>query len=44
MNHITFAHPYLLLLLLVIPMMAVWYLLRYRKQKPALQFSNISLF
>ena len=44
MNHITFAHPYLLLLLLVIPLMAVWYVLRYRKQQPALQFSNISLF
>lgn len=44
MNHITFAHPYLLLLLLVIPLMTAWYLLRYRKQKPALQFSNISLF
>ena len=44
MIHITFAHPYLLLLLLVIPLMAVWYVLRYRKQKPALQFSNISLF
>ena len=44
MNHITFAHPYLLLLLLVITLMAVWYVLRYRKQKPALQFSNISLF
>ena len=44
MNHITFAHPYLLLLLLVIPLMVVWYVLRYRKQKPALQFSNISLF
>ncbi|MBO4599876.1 MAG: VWA domain-containing protein, partial [Bacteroidales bacterium] len=40
----TFAHPYLLLLLLVIPLMIVWYVLRYRKQKPALQFSNISLF
>jgi len=44
MNHITFAHPYLLLLLLVIPLMVVWYIMRYRKQKPALQFSNISLF
>lgn len=42
--NITFAHPYLLLLLLVIPLMTVWYLLRYRKQKPALQFSNITLF
>lgn len=44
MNHITFAHPYLLLLLLVIPLMTAWYVLRYRKQKPALQFSNIALF
>lgn len=44
MNHITFAHPYLLLLLLLIPLMTAWYVLRYRKQKPALQFSNISLF
>ena len=44
MNHITFAHPYLLLLLIIIPLMVVWYVMRYRKQKPALQFSNISLF
>ena len=44
MNHITFAHPYLLLLLLLVPLMTVWYIFRYRKQKPALQFSNISLF
>lgn len=44
MHHITFAHPYLLLLLLAIPLLTVWYVMRYRKQKPALQFSNISLF
>lgn len=44
MKHIIFAHPYLLLLLLIIPLMTVWYVMRYRKQKPALQFSNISLF
>ena len=41
---LTFAHPYLLLLLLVVPLMVLWYVLRYRKQKPALQFSNITLF
>ena len=41
---LTFAHPYLLLLLLVVPLMVLWYILRYRKQKPALQFSNITLF
>jgi len=44
MNHITFSHPYLLLLLLLIPLLAAWYVLRYRKQKPALQFSNIGFF
>lgn len=44
MKHMIFAHPYLLLLLLIIPLMTVWYVMRYRKQKPALQFSNISLF
>ena len=44
MNQLTFAHPYLLLLLLIIPLMVVWYIMRYRKQKPALQFSNITLF
>ncbi len=44
MNNITFAHPLLLLLLLVIPLMVVWYIMRYRKQKPALQFSSINLF
>ena len=44
MNHITFAHPWLLLLLIIIPLMIAWYLWKYHKQKPALQFSNISLF
>ena len=44
MNHITFAHPWVLILLILIPLMTAWYIFRYRKQKPALQFSNISLF
>ena len=44
MNNITFAHPWLLLLLTLIPLLVVWYVLRYRKQHAALQFSNISLF
>lgn len=44
MNHITFAHPWILLFLILIPLLTVWYVWRYRKQKPALQFSNISLF
>ena len=41
---ITFAHPYLLLLLIAIPLLIVWYILRYRKQKHALELSNIRLF
>ena len=44
MTQITFAHPWVLFLLLIVPLMVAWYVWRYRKQKPALQFSNISLF
>ena len=44
MSNITFAHPWLLLGLLMVPLMAVWYIWRYRKQEAALQHSNIALF
>lgn len=44
MSHITFAHPWVLLILIVVPALTAWYIWRYRKHKPALQFSNISLF
>lgn len=44
MNTITFAHPWVLLFLVLVPLMAVWYVWRYRKQNAALQFSNIGLF
>lgn len=44
MNIITFAHPWVLLFLGLVPLMAVWYVWRYRKQNAALQFSNIGLF
>lgn len=44
MPHLSFAHPWLLLLLLLIPLLSLWYIFRYRSQKPALQFSNIALF
>ncbi|MBP5644934.1 MAG: VWA domain-containing protein [Bacteroidales bacterium] len=40
----TFAHPWVLAFLALVPMMIAWYVWRYRKQNPALQFSNISLF
>lgn len=44
MNHLTFAHPWILIFLAIIPLMVAWFLWKYRKQKPALQFSNITLF
>ena len=44
MSQITFAHPWVLAFLALVPMMIAWYVWRYRKQNPALQFSNISLF
>ena len=44
MHNITFAHPWLLLGLVLVPLMVGWYLWRYRKQEAALQHSEISLF
>lgn len=44
MHHITFAHPWVFWFLIVLPLLIAWYIWRYRKQKPALQFSNIGLF
>ena len=44
MHNITFAHPWLLLGLVLVPLMVGWYLWRYRKQEAALQHSDISLF
>ncbi len=44
MHNITFAHPWLLLGLVLVPLMVGWYLWRYHKQEAALQHSDISLF
>ena len=44
MSQITLAHPWVLAFMAFVPMMIAWYVWRYRKQNPALQFSNISLF
>jgi Ca-activated chloride channel family protein len=44
MHNLTFEHPWMLLGLLLVPLMAGWWLWRYRKQEAALQHSNISLF
>lgn len=43
MNNITFVHPTILWLLLLVPLMVVWYVLRYRRQKPAMHYSTASL-
>ena len=43
-SSIVFAHPGVLLGLLIIPLMIVWWIWCYRKQEPALQYSDISAF
>jgi len=44
MSSLTFAHPWFLLGLVLVPLMVAWYIWRYRKQEAALQHSNLSLF
>ena len=44
MHNITFAHPWIRLGLVLVPLMVAWYLWRDRKQEAALQHSDISLF
>ena len=44
MFNLTFAYPWVLLGLVLVPLMAGWYLWRYRKQEAALQHSDITLF
>ena len=44
MNNITFAHPWVLFGLLIIPVMVAWWLWKYRKQEAAVQHSGIALF
>lgn len=44
MSNLTFAHPWFLLGLVLVPLMVAWYIWRYRKQEAALQHSNLSLF
>lgn len=44
MSNLTFAHPWFLLGLVLVPLMAAWYVWRYRKQEAALQHSNLGLF
>ncbi len=44
MNNITFAHPWLLLGLVAIPLMVAYYIWRYHKQEAAVQHSDIDVF
>ncbi len=44
MSNITFAHPWYLLGLILVPLMVAWWLWRYRKQDAAVQHSDISVF
>lgn len=40
----SFAHPWLLLLLLVVPLMVVWYLLRYKRIKAPIHIPSTDMF
>ncbi len=44
MSNIEFAHPWVLLGLVVVPLMVGWWLWRYRKQDAAVQHSDIAVF
>ena len=44
MNNITFAHPWVLLGLVLVPLLVAWWLWRYRKQEAALQHSDLAIF
>ena len=44
MHNISFAHPWLLLLLLVIPLMAAWYVMRHKKLKAPVNIPSVDSF
>lgn len=44
MSNLTFAYPWVLAGLAIVPVMVVWWLWKYRKQEAALQHSSLSLF
>lgn len=41
---LTFAHPWILMLLVLVPMLVAWYFWKYKKQHPAMRFSDLSPF
>ncbi len=44
MHNITFAHPWYLLGLVLVPLLVAWWIWRYRKQDAAVQHSDIAIF
>jgi len=43
-DDITFAYPWVLYFLLLVPVMAVWYWLRLRKKQAAITYSSVAIF
>lgn len=44
LHHINFAYPWLLWLLLLLPLMIAWYVLRQKQQQSALKLSTLSIY
>ncbi|WP_407523465.1 VWA domain-containing protein [Lacibacter sp. MH-610] len=44
LHHINFAYPWLLWLLLLLPLMIAWYVLKQKKQQSALKLSTLSIY
>ena len=44
MSNISFAHPWYLMGLLLVPLLVAWYIWRYRKQEAAVQHSDLAVF
>lgn len=43
-NNVTFAYPYILYLLLLLPLILLWYWRHNKKRSPAITYSNLELF
>ena len=43
-HNISFAHPWLLLLLALVPAMIVWYILRYKRIKAPVHIASTDMF
>jgi Ca-activated chloride channel homolog len=43
-NEISFAYPWILWFLLIIPFLALWFLLRGRKKQPSIIYSSVNIF